>query len=135
MHVLVLPVGADRYALPITAVREVTARPHITPLPTAPPGVVGVCNLRGEIVPLFDTAATQGLGSAGDAPFAVVVDTPFGPAGLAVTGMPASAVLGEPVGPSESPSALGAYACGEAVVTLLDVNVLFQPAAGPRSTA
>ena len=43
-------------------VREVVASPEVALLVTAPPFVLGLFNLRGQIVPLFDTAALLGVG-------------------------------------------------------------------------
>ena len=47
---------------PMDWVREVVAAPTLTRLVTAPSIVLGLFNLRGEIVALLDTAAL--LGSA-----------------------------------------------------------------------
>jgi len=63
-HAVLLPVGADLYAVPMGWVREVVAVPPPTRLVTAPPLVLGLFNLRGQIVPLLDTAALLGLRSA-----------------------------------------------------------------------
>ena len=57
METVLLPVGDELYAVPMESVREVVADPPITTLATAPPLVFGLFNLRGQIVPLFDTAA------------------------------------------------------------------------------
>ena len=46
MRALLLPVGADRYALDLTRIYEVVRAPALTALPGAPPGVLGVMNLR-----------------------------------------------------------------------------------------
>jgi len=73
---LLVPVGADWYALDMASVREVVAFPLLTRVPTAPAALLGLFNLRGEIVPLFDTAALLDAGRmAGVASFAVVVLT------------------------------------------------------------
>lgn len=47
-------VGAQSYALPITAVREIVRVPEITAVPQSPDFVAGVMNLRGKIVPIID---------------------------------------------------------------------------------
>ena len=125
---LLLPVGRDWHALEMTWVREVVAAPLLTPLPTTPSTIIGVFNLRGEIVPLFDTAALLGLGSERDGAFAVVVDSPHGPAGLGVTGMPESIELGAAIGPTETEGTAGSYAVGTRIATLLDPDALLAPA-------
>jgi purine-binding chemotaxis protein CheW len=45
-------VGAGRYALDVRDVREVEHLLPVTPVPGAPPGIVGVCNLRGAVLPV-----------------------------------------------------------------------------------
>jgi len=133
MQAVLLPVGAEVYALDIDWVREVVAGPEVAPLVTAPPFVVGLFNLRGQIVPLFDTAALLGVGrpgpdpAAGPAPFAAVVETPDGLAGLAATALPWRTELGAVTGPSERPGTAGVHRDGDRVVVRLDPAVLLTP--------
>jgi len=127
VEALVLPVDADRYALPVDWAREVVAAPATTPLATAPPVLLGLFNLRGQIVPLLDTAALLGTGRTEAAAFAVVVGCPEGLAGLATVGLPRRVVLDSPTGPSELPGTTGLYRVGTEVVALLDPSVLLQP--------
>jgi hypothetical protein len=53
-----------------------------------------------------------------------VVQTAYGPAGLAVTGMPEPAELAWLVGPTRARGTVGAYAAGERVAVMLDPLVL-----------
>lgn len=127
MLALLLPLGADWYGAEMAGVREVVSAPVVTALPNAPAAVLGVFNLRGEIVPLFDMGTLLGVGR-GEAPaFAAVMETPLGPAGLAMTGAAESAVLGDPVGTSDLPGAVAVHAVGNRLVTLLDVEALLLP--------
>src|SRR5579862_7678449 len=48
--------GGKRWALPTARVREVAALQALTPVPTAPPPVVGLTQVRGQIVPVLDLA-------------------------------------------------------------------------------
>jgi hypothetical protein len=54
--VVVVDVGARRLAIPVAHVRAITAAGFVTPVPTAPPPVVGVTQLRGQILPVVDVA-------------------------------------------------------------------------------
>jgi purine-binding chemotaxis protein CheW len=119
-----LPVGEDHYALPIEAVRQVVATSSTTPLVTAPDVVLGLFNLRGEIVPVLDVAALLGLGRIEPMTVVVVVNTPHGPAALAVTGMPERIELVAPIGDCELPAARGTYQVGDHLVVLLDIDAL-----------
>jgi purine-binding chemotaxis protein CheW len=57
----------QRYALSLTSVREVIRPGDITPVPGAPVDVLGVVNLRGQIVPVLDGRRRFGLDGTGDA--------------------------------------------------------------------
>lgn len=125
VHAVLLPLGADLYAVPIGWVREVVAAPPVTRLVTAPPLVLGLFNLRGEIVPLFDTAALLGLRNDEPAAFALVLQSRHGLTGLVATAFPQRAVLGAPIGPSELPGTAGSYQFQHQVAVLLDPDALF----------
>jgi purine-binding chemotaxis protein CheW len=129
MQALLLPLHADLYALELAAVREVVPDPEVTPVPGAPPAVLGVFNLRGEVVPLFDTAALLGLDSAPAADRVTVCGTPVGLAGLVSHSRPWRDELGPPAGPAAAPGAVGRFALGaSAVATLLDPERLLAEA-------
>src|SRR6201989_2216916 len=51
----------QRYALSLTSVREVIRPGDITPVPGAPDDVLGIVNLRGQIVPVLDDRRRFGL--------------------------------------------------------------------------
>lgn len=124
---LLLQVGPDWYAVATESVREVVALPMLTTVPTAPDSLVGLFNLRGEIVPLFDTAALLGVGRIGAGSFSTVVLTALGPAGLAVTAVPEAVELGDLVA-TELQSGIGSCSVGGRMATLIDVDLLLAPA-------
>jgi purine-binding chemotaxis protein CheW len=123
-QVVLLPVGGDTYAVPVAWIREVVLAPTPTPLVTADPVVLGLFNLRGQIVPLLDTSALVGLGSAGPATHVLVLASPHGLVGLTATGFPQRAVLDEPTGPSELPGTAGTFRLDRQVVVLVDPEAL-----------
>jgi purine-binding chemotaxis protein CheW len=51
----------QRYAVSLAAVREVIRPGDITPVPGAPSDVLGIVNLRGQIVPVLDGRRRFGL--------------------------------------------------------------------------
>ena len=59
--VVVVEVGGRRLAVPAARVREVTAVTTVTPLPTAPAPVIGLTQLRGQIVPVLDLSSLAKL--------------------------------------------------------------------------
>ena len=128
---VVFPIGNDRYAVATSVVREVVSEPRPTRLPTAPAALLGAFNLRGEVIPMFDTAALLGIGTVTGAPVAVVVNTTVGPAALVVSGLPKFVVLDHDTGPSELTGTLGVYAVDDGLAVMLDVEAMLVPQAGP----
>jgi chemotaxis signal transduction protein len=128
MRALMMPVGPEWYAIDMARVREVVDTPMLAGMPTAPPTLLGVFNLRGEIVPLFDTAALLGLGSVATGSHATVVETALGPAGLVASAIPESVDLGEPTATTETPGTVASYTVGSRLATLIDVDALLSPA-------
>jgi len=124
VEVLLLPVGDELYAVPIHNFREVVAEPRVTRIPVAPPEVMGLVNVRGEIVPLFDAAALLSTGKTATASFAAVVGAGSSAAALATTAAPHSEPLGKRAGASPIPGARGIYRQGDALAILLDVDAL-----------
>jgi chemotaxis signal transduction protein len=56
-ELLVFRVGAERFAMSVEAVEGVSVMPVITPLPVMAPDQLGVCDLRGALVPVYSPAA------------------------------------------------------------------------------
>lgn len=61
LDVLVLRVAGERYGLPPDAVREVAEVRKLTPLPHAPPQLLGLTSRNGSIVPVFDLRVVLGM--------------------------------------------------------------------------
>ena len=53
-HLLIFQLVGNDYAIPLQGVREVLRMVAITPLPLAHEWLVGIINLRGEIIPILD---------------------------------------------------------------------------------
>ncbi|MDB4951779.1 MAG: CheW protein [Gemmatimonadetes bacterium] len=58
---LTFELAGEEYALDILHVREILRFEEVTRVPTAPPSVRGVLNLRGSVVPVVDLAVRFGL--------------------------------------------------------------------------
>lgn len=67
-------VGDDCFGIEVAHVREVLPRAEVSHLPWAAPGVIGVTNLRSEIVTVADLARLLGVGKTQPAGPVVVVD-------------------------------------------------------------
>lgn len=127
MHAMLLPVGADLYALPVDRIRKVLTAPPVIPLVTGPAVVTGLFNLRGEIVPLFDTAALLGIGRIDSVAYAVVLSGARDTAALAVTAAPEPTVLGSAVATAELVGCVETYEVDGRAVVLMDPEELFAP--------
>jgi purine-binding chemotaxis protein CheW len=55
-------IGDEGYAIDIMAVREIKGWTETTPLPNQPGYILGVMNLRGIIVPVYDLRCRFGMG-------------------------------------------------------------------------
>ncbi len=121
---LLVPVGEDLFAVSIDRVNQVVVAPPLTRLVTAPAHVLGLFNLRGQIVPLLDTAALLGLPGGQPTAFAVVLQSRHGLIALAATAFPSRIGLGDQVGPSDLPGTAGTFRVNDRVVVRLDPDLL-----------
>jgi len=62
-QILLFTLGEPRYALNLSAVERVVQAVEIMPLPKAPPFVLGVINVQGEVIPVVDIRQCFGLPS------------------------------------------------------------------------
>lgn len=81
---LLVGLGTERYALPVSDVIEVAELDELTTVPGAPQAVMGVQNLRGQVVPVVDLGAVLRPAGANERRAIVVVDDAGDPAALAV---------------------------------------------------
>lgn len=51
---VVFGLDAARYALPLAVVDRIVRAAHVTALPLAPPGVLGVIDVAGQVLPVFN---------------------------------------------------------------------------------
>jgi purine-binding chemotaxis protein CheW len=110
-------------------VQEVLEPRVVTRLPDAPPSVLGIINVRGVVVGVLDTAVLLGLPPLGTARSVAVVRVARGLAGLAASARPTTEELGEDLGASPLPAALGRRRTSSGVATLLDLEAALAPEA------
>jgi len=55
----------EEFGVEIENVKEIVRLPDITPIPRSPDYVAGICNLRGNVLPVIDTPAPVFLGNRG----------------------------------------------------------------------
>ncbi|MCS6898878.1 MAG: chemotaxis protein CheW [Myxococcales bacterium] len=63
---LALRLGSELYGVPLSHVREILVSPPLTVVPRAPHDVLGIINVRGQLITVIDLKARLGL--LGDRP-------------------------------------------------------------------
>jgi chemotaxis signal transduction protein len=125
-----LRLGRERYALPVACVREVAELGAISAVPGAGAAVLGVRNLQGQVLPVFDLARVLAIAGEGSSPRVVVAEHEGRLAGLAVDEV---IDVGPLTGESEEAEAdhlVGAVLADGHLVGIIDVERLFGSLAG-----
>jgi purine-binding chemotaxis protein CheW len=128
----------ETYAMGIELVREIVKVPPLTEVPRAQKELLGVMNLRGEILPVYDVRArlllqdgVAKVAGPSDAPphaRVVLVRSDAGDAGILVDGVEGvvrllpSLIEPAPLGGPERPYLSGISRKGERLFILLDVE-------------
>lgn len=61
VQIVAFSLGEEFYALDVQYVREILNIPQITPVPCTPESILGVINLRGDIISVIDIGRILGL--------------------------------------------------------------------------
>lgn len=118
--------GGEHYALPVEGVREIAKRDQITPVPGAPAGVLGVWNLRGDVIAAVDLAAVLGLGAGAESGDNRIVVAEHGElrAGLAVEAVVEVGPLPAAIDPAESDYLEGQVRVDRTPVGVIDLGAV-----------
>ena len=131
MRHVVFRLDKDRYALPLSAIREVVVTPlKFSRVPRAPPSVSGIMNLRGRVVTVVDLASllkpTDQPRAVAPGAKVVLLDRGRRELGLLVTevdGIEAIEKMG-PAPPRAPPTVRGLARLGALAITVLDPDAL-----------
>ncbi len=141
---LTFRLGGQLYGLPAGEVAEVIRTPLLARLPQSPPGLLGLANLRGTVLPVASLRGLLGQGAAGPdgngraivldgaAPVALVVDTVdalLAPAPATIDTTPA-ALAAEP-----GEVLRAAFPARAGIVKVLDAAALLARALAPAAAA
>jgi purine-binding chemotaxis protein CheW len=123
--------GDESLAIPVTQVLEVAELGNIAPVPGAPPAVLGVRNLRGQVLPVIDLAALIGTRRGTDPAAKLVIAEEAGRrAGLAIDRVTDVSELAGAVQQADSPFLSGSTMAGEELVGIVDVEGVFAAVEG-----
>jgi purine-binding chemotaxis protein CheW len=113
-------VGGEQYAVPVEYVHEVAHIGTVTPVPGVGRPFLGVCNLRGEVLPIVDFGALVGV--PGATPEQMVVTQAGGlRAGLAVEHVLGVGELPGPDRAAEASQLQGAMLIDGTLIGVVDV--------------
>lgn len=124
-------VAGEEYALPVSSVLEVGELGEVTPVPGAPPEVIGVRNLRGQVITVIDLAGLLGLHAEAPPGLIVVAKEGTRQAGLAVDEVLEVGPVPEPSSETESDLLAGAAVVGESLVGVVDVSAVLGRSEAP----
>jgi len=83
-RVVVCRAGDERFAVPVTLIREVVALPPLTRIPGAPDSVRGLANVHGTLITVLAGSLLVGHAPNGAGQWLVVLHARRGQVGLAV---------------------------------------------------
>ncbi len=105
---LTFTLGREEYGIEILKVQEIKGYSAITPIPSTPPHVRGVMNLRGTIIPVMDLRARLRMAEAACTPFTVIVVVKVEPKTIGLVVDAVSDVLNIPRGDIQETPDFGA---------------------------
>jgi purine-binding chemotaxis protein CheW len=125
-------VADEHYALPVADVLEVAELGDITPVPGAGAAMLGVRNLRGQVLPVVDLATLFGLPPA-DPERIVIAERGGLRAGLAVDTVAGVEQLPEASEEVDSRHLTGAALADGALVGVIDVESVLDDVEGSNA--
>jgi chemotaxis signal transduction protein len=128
-----LRVGAEAYAMPVEHVREVVGLGEVAVVPGSRPEMLGVRNLRGQILPVVDLALLLGIDAAAPPTRLLVAEAGGRAAGFAIDAVSEVGELRDLTEQAESDLLMGATLAGGDLIGLIDVPRVFDSLEGRGS--
>ena len=120
-----LRLGRERYAVPVDHVLEVAELGVLSAVPGAGAAVLGVRNLQGQVLPVFDLARVLAIPGDASTPYVVVAQHAGRLAGLAVDQVTDVDALASASEETEEAHLSGAVLEDGQLVGIIDVPRLF----------
>jgi purine-binding chemotaxis protein CheW len=125
-----LRVGSEAYAMPVEHVREVADLGAVQAIPGAGPEMLGVRNLRGQILPVVDLALLLGINAITRPDRLLVAEAGGRHAGFAIDAVSEVGELPDPTEETESDLLTGATLVGGDFIGIIDVTRVFDSLEG-----
>jgi chemotaxis signal transduction protein len=120
-----LRVGSERYAVCVEHVLEVAELGELSAVPGAGPAVLGVRNLQGQVLPVFDLARVLAVAGESSTRYVVVAQHEGRVAGLAVQQVTDVDALPAATEEPEADHLSGAVLENGQLVGIIDIEHLF----------
>jgi purine-binding chemotaxis protein CheW len=120
-----LRVGGEAYAFAVENVLEVAELGEIAPVPGMPAAVLGVRNLRGEVLPVFDLATVFGIGRERDPERLLVAEHDGRHAGFAIDEVTDVGTLPPVTEETQSKLLSGAALDDSGLIGVIDIERLY----------
>ena len=130
-----LKVAAETYAVPVGNVVEIVSLGDLATIPGARPEVLGVRNLRGQILPVIDLALLLGIPAAAPPKLLLVAEAGRVTAGFAIDEVSSVGELPDHVEGAESEFLLGTMFHDGELVGVIDVPRVFDSLRRPDERA
>jgi chemotaxis signal transduction protein len=111
--------------LPVTHVREISDLGELTPVPGVRPEVLGVRNLRGQILPVIDLAMLLGIARTGSPARLLVAEADGLAAGLAIDEVSGVDEMADPPDEGDSSLLAGSILDSDDLVGVINVSSVF----------
>lgn len=121
-----LRLGDESYAIPVENVLEVAELGEITPVPGSQRAILGVRNLRGQILPIVDLATVFGIPGSGNPQRVLVAEANGQRAGFAIDDVSDIEELPDSIDETESELLLGAALTNDELVGVVDISRVFE---------
>ena len=120
-----LRVASETYAMPVEFVLEVAELGDIAPVPRSRPEMLGVWNLRGQILPVVDLALLLGIPRSAPPRRLLVAEAGGRRAGFAIDDVSGVGELADPAEEAESELLVGATLAEGDLIGVIDVPRVF----------
>jgi chemotaxis signal transduction protein len=120
-----LKAAAEAYAMPVEHVLEVGTLGQVTPVPGTRRELLGVKNLRGQVLPVFDMALLLGVQRTAPPSHLLVAEAGQRRVGFAIDAVSGIGDLPEPTEDTESDLLAGAVLSGNELIGLIDTARVF----------